>query len=109
PVFMRRVDREDRGREWSAYLRETSDAAACETSRVLAGVSSSAPGGPYVRLTDFDTDGELKVLAAAMYAHAALDDAALLEHARRLPLSDRARVLEAYVGNRSNRPHRPGR
>ena len=109
PVFMRRVDREDRGREWSRYLRQASEDTAGATSRLLAGVSPEAAAGPYVRLTDFDADGEVKVLAAAMYSHAGLDDATLLERARQLTPPERARLLEAYVGNRTNRRHKPGR
>ena len=109
PVFMRRVDREDRGRKWSRYLRQTSDDTARETSRLLAGVTREAAAGPYVRLTDFDAEGEVKVLAAAMYSHAELDDATLLERARQLTPPERTRLLEAYIGDRTNRRHRPGR
>ena len=72
PVFMRRVDREDRGRAWSHYLQQTSDATARETVRVVGGARSEVEVGPHVRLTDFDQEGELKVLAAAMFAHATL-------------------------------------
>lgn len=109
PVFMRRVDREDRGREWSRYMRQTADDTASLTSDLLSGAVPDNPGGPYVRLTDFDPDGEVKILAAAMYAHAEVGDAALLDAARRLASSERERLLEAYVGNRTNRRHRPGR
>ncbi len=109
PVFMRRVDREDRGREWSRYMRETADDTASQTSSLLSEITPGVTDEPYVRLTDFDPDGEVKILAAAMYAHAELGDAALLAAARQLTSADRARLLEAYVGNRTNRRHRPGR
>ena len=36
PVFMRRVDREDRGQAWSRYLRDTADATHAEVSRLVA-------------------------------------------------------------------------
>src|SRR6185436_973771 len=62
-----------------------------------------------VALTDFDPDGELKVAAAALYPHSALPDAQLLALARRLSADDRASLLEAYVGKRGNRRHKPGR
>ena len=109
PVFMRRVDREDRGRAWSRYLRDTAAATHDEVARLVptAGQASETP--PYVRLTDFDPEGEAKVLAAAMYPHAALEDATLLEAARNLTPADRERLLGAYVGNRTNRRHKPGR
>ena len=39
----------------------------------------------YVRLTEFDPEGETKVLAAAMYGHTDLGDEALHEIAQKLP------------------------
>ena len=62
-----------------------------------------------VTLTDFDPDGELKVVAAALYSHSTLPDAQLLALARRLSADDRAALLKAYVGQRGNRRHKPGR
>ena len=62
-----------------------------------------------VTLTDFDPDGELKVAAAALYAHSALPDEQLLAQVRLLSSEDRAALLKAYVGQRRNRRHKPGR
>ena len=60
-------------------------------------------------LTDHDPDGETKVVAAALYAASDRSDRELLEAARKLSADDRARVLAAYVGERRNRRHKPGR
>ena len=60
-------------------------------------------------LTDFDTEGETKVVAAALYAATIVPDDQLLAIARRLSADDRAAVLRAYVGERGNRRHKPGR
>jgi hypothetical protein len=62
-----------------------------------------------VTLTDFDPDGEIKVVAAALYAVSDLPDDQLFAIARQMSTDDRARVLRAYVGDRSNRRHKPGR
>jgi len=62
-----------------------------------------------VTLADFDPDGEAKVVAAALYAASALPDERLVAIARRMSPADRARLLRAYVGDRTNRRHRPGR
>ena len=62
-----------------------------------------------VTLTDFDPDGEIKIVAAALYASSDLPDEQLMRIARRMPPDDRAAVLRAYVGARTNRRHRPGR
>jgi hypothetical protein len=60
-------------------------------------------------LTDFEKDGEEKIIAAAMYAASDLPDDELLVAARALDESERAAVLRAYVGDRTNRRHKPGR
>src|SRR5262249_18627873 len=62
-----------------------------------------------VRLTDFDPDGEVKVVAAALYSVSALPDDRLLALARSLSADDRLALLRAYTGTRANRRHKPGR
>jgi hypothetical protein len=75
--------------------------------------SSSATRGrepePEVSLTDFDPEGELKVVAAATYESSSLPDASLLDAARRMSPAERSELLRAYVGHRTNRRHKPGR
>jgi thymidylate synthase ThyX len=106
PAFLRRVDLPDRGGAWSAYLAETRAAVAGVAARLAAG---DPPPRDEVTLTDFDPDGEVKVVAAALYAVSDQPDDVLLERARRLSVEERRRVLDAYVGRRGNRRHRPGR
>jgi hypothetical protein len=62
-----------------------------------------------VTLTDFDPDGEVKVVAAALYAVSTRSDRELQAIARALTAEQRIDVLRAYVGTRKNRRHRPGR
>src|SRR5262249_10228090 len=62
-----------------------------------------------VTLVDFDPEGEVKVVAAALYASSNLPDDQLLVLARRLTHEERLAVLNPYVANRRNRPHRPRR
>jgi thymidylate synthase ThyX len=107
PAFLRRVDVADRGGAWSEYLRATREATEAVALDVLAGIDSEQR--PEVVLTEFDPHGEVKVVAAALYAASDLPDDRLLDTARRLPAEDRARVLRAYIGERTNRRHRPGR
>jgi len=107
PSFLTRVDRPERGGAWSAYLAETRNATEDVVRRVLA--DEEPEPRPSVVLTDFDPDGEDKVLAAVCYPHAALPDDQLLTRVRRLGADERAALLRAYVGTRENRRHRPGR
>src|SRR5262249_8774236 len=62
-----------------------------------------------VALTDFACEGEWRVVAAALYAVSDLPDDQLLARARQMTPDERAAVLRAYTGGRSNRRHKPGR
>lgn len=107
PAFLRRVDLPDRGDRWSRYLAETRDATAAIAAEMTAGVEPWTV--EEVTLTEFDPDGETKVVAAALYASTRLPDAQLQELAKKLAPEQRASVLKAYVGERANRRHKPGR
>jgi thymidylate synthase ThyX len=78
-----------------------------------AAVPEGGPGTgaavPEVVLLDFDPAGEEKVLVAACFAHLGCSER---EAGRRVALlghDDRVALLRAYVGDRRNRRHRPGR
>src|SRR5712691_493638 len=114
PAFLKRVDVPERGGVWSAYFEETRK----ETREVagrLVNADSAAKKVPSiapedeVTLTDFDPDGEVKVVAAALYAVSSRPDAELLAVARAMTPDERNAVMAAYVGKRLNRRHRPGR
>ncbi len=107
PSFVARVDRPDRGIVWTSYLRETRSAVRETVDSVLHPGLSRA--GEEVRLADFDPEGEVKVVAAALYADSHLSDEQLLAKARDMSRRERKAVIDAYVGDRSNRRHRPGR
>ena len=110
PAFLLRVDQPERGGRWSTYLAATRDATQEVADRLTAREPAASDGpGEEVTLTDFDPDGEAKVVAAALYSSCDLPDARLQALARRLTPDDRAAVLRAYVGERANRRHRPGR
>src|SRR5437867_2372887 len=107
PAFLTRVDVPDRGGAWTEYLRQTHRATAEAASVVLAGAERDAT--PEVTLSDFDPDGEVKVVAAALYAASDLPDDQLLELARKMTPAEREAAFAAYVGERGNRRHKPGR
>ena len=107
PAFLQRLDRPDRGGVWMDYLRSTREATQAVADDLLDAVEPEPR--PEVTLTDFDPEGEVKVVAAALYAASALPDDQLLAIARKLGEEERHRVLAAYVGTRENRRHKPGR
>jgi thymidylate synthase ThyX len=107
PAFLRRVDLPDRGAAWSAYLAATRQATGAAAARLLG--DTAVEPREEVTLTDFDPDGEAKVVAAALYAVSDLPDDELLARARKMSREERSAVLAAYVGIRGNRRHKPGR
>ena len=111
PSFLRRVDIAERGGEWSQYLADT----ASETSKVLTRIWPDAltpdtdADVPEVQLTDFDPEGEDKVLAAICFSATTMSDAEALRRVGALGHEEKVAILKAYVGDRQNRRHRPGR
>src|SRR2546430_6528861 len=100
PAFLRRVDLPDRGGAWSSYLDETRRT----TSRVAADLVAEEGATPRdeVTLTDFDPDGEVKVVAAALYAVADVPDDRLLEVAQKMTGASAApSSTPTWVGGRT--------
>ncbi|MDA8071066.1 MAG: FAD-dependent thymidylate synthase [Actinomycetota bacterium] len=71
--------------------------------------ASGNPGPPSVQLLEWDPDGEAKVLAAACYEHSTLSGSELARRVADLGPAERDELLSAYVGERTNRRHLPGR
>jgi len=107
PAFLTRVDQPNRGGTTIEHLRATRRHFGSAAHGFLADVDAEPRGE--VTLTSFDPDGELKVAAAALYPFSDLPDDQLLAMVRRLSTSDRAALIRAYAGERTNRRHKPGR
>jgi thymidylate synthase ThyX len=114
PSFLKRVDVPDRGMAASAYLADTRRAMTEVAERLLpmeGGADEQGPsaGEPGVRLVDWDPDGEVKLVAAMLYPYTDLSDEAVERRVRGMTVEERLAVIRAYVGDRRNRRHRPGR
>ena len=107
PSFLRRVDLPDRGGRWSEYLADTRS----RTAEVVESLFGGTPVEPAseVELVDFDPEAEDKLLAAICYSHSNLPEHQLLERVRALGTDERISLIRAYVGDRENRRHKPGR
>ena len=118
PSFLQRVDVAERGGEWSAYLGATR----ADTARLvgllwpeltavdaMTGADGSDDGDAEVTLLDFDPEGEDKVLVAACFSHLSCSEREAARRVRLLGHDERVALLRAYVGDRRNRRHRPGR
>ncbi len=108
PSFLKRVDLEDRGVEWTRYLgdvRESVESVAEE----LVPPDLPADDVPSVRLVDFDPEAEVKMVASMLYPYTHLPEEQLEREVRAMGVEDRMSVVRAYAGTRANRRHKPGR
>lgn len=107
PSFLKRVDVADRGGAWSEYMRRNRSAMQEQAEDLLESVQSEP--SPTVTLVDFDPDGEEKLLAAMLYPYSNLPERQLLDRVRTMTATERIELVRAYVGERGNRRHKPGR
>jgi thymidylate synthase ThyX len=108
PSFLKRVDLTDRGVAASTYLAGTR----MHMEELAGRLFPDAAGGdeaPGVRLVDFDPDAEVKLVASMLYPYTQLSDAEIETRVRAMSVDERLAVVRTYVGDRSNRRHRPGR
>jgi len=105
PSFMKRVDVPDRGGAWIRYF---TDIATAMTDQA-AMITDSPGGGASVQLVHWDPDGERRVAASALYPFVNMPDADLRSVVDEMSESRVDEIFAAYVGNRSNRRHKPGR
>jgi hypothetical protein len=77
------------------------------TAKLFAGTEPESR--PAVTLVDFDPDGEEKVLTAMLYPYTTLPEDQLSATVRAMTTDERLAVVRAYVGERTNRRHKPGR
>jgi thymidylate synthase ThyX len=107
PSFLRRVDVPDRGGRWTSHIASTQSDTAEVVERLFGG--SIAQDVEEVTLTDFDPDGENKLVAAAVYSQSHLPEGQIRARVESLSVADKADILRAYIGARENRRHKPGR
>jgi len=107
PSFLRRLDVPERGGRWMDYLATTRAQTAALVDELFA--SEPVEEAPEVTLVDFDPDAEDKLLAAICYPSSRLSERQLLERVRKLAADERQALIAAYVGDRENRRHKPGR
>ena len=62
-----------------------------------------------VTLVCYDADALERVVAAILYPASDLPKTQVLDRVRELTDDDKARIIRAYVGERKNRRHKPGR
>ncbi|MBV9661574.1 MAG: FAD-dependent thymidylate synthase [Acidimicrobiales bacterium] len=120
PSWVKRVDVDDRGVAHSRYLERNSGSmeelaaslfgAGLEPDALGLGVPRPAVGGhPEVTLTDWDPDGETKVVAAMLYPYTNQPETIVADRVAGMSVEQRLEIMRRYTGDRQNRRHRPGR
>jgi thymidylate synthase ThyX len=109
PSFLKRVDVTDRGVAASAYLATTRTAMEDVTAALLPDDGTGDGAGPSVTLVDFDPEAEVKLVASMLYPYTHLPEVEIERRVRAMGVDERLSVVRAYVGDRTNRRHRPGR
>ena len=107
PSFLKRVDLDDRGVAWSTYLASTRSAMDEVSEQLFAGTAPEE--APEVQLLEWDPDGEIRMVTAMLYAYSNLPEHQIERRVRDMTADERLEVVNAYVGDRSNRRHKPGR
>ncbi|WP_419845838.1 FAD-dependent thymidylate synthase [Candidatus Poriferisocius sp.] len=108
PSFLKRVDLEDRGVEWTRYLGDVRESVE-SVAEHLVPPDLPADDVPSVRLVDFDPEAEVKMVASMLYPYTHLPEEQLEREVRAMGVEDRMSVVRAYAGTRANRRHKPGR
>lgn len=110
PSFLTRVDRPDRGGEWTQYFSDRQSQMTDLLGRLFEDVDTHvSPESPSVHLVDFDPRGEDKILAAICYSFLGISEEAINRKIAAMTPLQRSELMSTYVGDRRNRRHRPGR
>ncbi|HEX4668663.1 MAG TPA: FAD-dependent thymidylate synthase [Solirubrobacterales bacterium] len=108
PSFVSRVERPDRGGEWVSYLEQRRAGTERWVARLGLDRRDSGGDAPSVELIHVDGTEE-NLLAACLFEAAGAPETEILARIDVLDRGERAELLAALVGDRSNRRHRPGR
>lgn len=107
PAFLERVDINERGvlsMGHKAFVRENTKNLTEELLRGKHSIDQEK-----VALTDYWPKNELDITNDILYEYSALSLNEIREHAEKMPILDKKRVIESYIGDRANRRHKPGR
>ena len=108
PSFLKRVNVPERGVAWSTYMSETKSATRDLVASMWESVVEDEPA-EQVRLVAFDPDGETRVLEAIVFGNSTISHDESEKRVASMSARERESLMAAYVGERKNRRHRPGR
>lgn len=107
PAFLERADKPDRGGAAIAYRANTFNRVRELADKHLPGRYSSDEAA--VRLVNVWPRNELDLVPDMLYEHSHLSLEEIKREVSQWPYAKKAEVLAAYMGERLNRRHKPGR
>lgn len=107
PTFLERADKPDRGGAFIAYRANTHKAVKELAEKFLP--DNHAAETTAVQLTSVWPRNELDIVADMLYEHTDLPLTEIQEEVSTWPIERKYEVFDAYVGERLNRRHKPGR
>ena len=108
PALFERADKPDRGGAAIAYRANTQHAVADLAKTYLSESYNAAPSEA-VQLIEAWPRNELNLVADMLYEHSSLPLEELQKVVAEWPYDQKVAVMKAYIGERLNRRHRPGR
>lgn len=104
--FVKRAD-DERGREHQAFLRTMRDSQRALAQRFLPSRIDTPTNK--VTLVSYDVDAVDQVVAAILYPGSDLSKSQIVSRVRELTDAEKSEIVRAYIGERKNRRHKPGR
>ena len=108
PMFLERADKPERGGAMVAYRANTAQAVKTIAQKELP-ANHADTTKESITLTEVWPRNELDLVADMLYEHSNLSLKELQREVASWPYDKKASVFKAYIGERLNRRHRPGR
>jgi thymidylate synthase ThyX len=106
PSFVKRAH-SDRGQQYAGYLSQNLHHTQQITQELLGRVAPTDT--QTVQLIEYDPEAESKVIAAILYPHSDLNYTQVQKQVQTLSAAEKLEIINAYIGERGSRFHRPGR
>lgn len=107
PTFLERADKPDRGGATIAYRANAYKNMQKIGEKQLP--ENHSPETKPVTLTSYWPKNELDLVPDMLYEHSSLPLESIEQHVSKWPYQERENTFKAYMGERLNRRHRPGR
>ncbi len=107
PTFLERADKPERGGANIAYRANTRDAVKQLADTMLPSMNSSSQKA--VDLVSYWPKNELDLVADMLYEHSTMSLREIQSAVETWSYDEKAEVFHAYMGERLNRRHKPGR